>query len=126
MLADPLPGAPTRILGMPTYEYVCSKCDQHLEVYQSFSEEPLKRHSGCGGKLSKVLGSVGIVLKGSGFYRTDNASSSRRSAERSESSSSTSESSSSSSDSKSDSSSSTKSDAKPAKSDKKSDTKKSA
>jgi len=111
---------------MPTYEYVCSKCDQHLEVYQSFSEEPLKRHSGCGGKLSKVLGSVGIVLKGSGFYRTDNASSSRRSAERSESSSSTSESSSSSSDSKSDSSSSTKSDAKPAKSDKKSDTKKSA
>ena len=72
---------------MPTYEYVCSKCDQHLEVYQSFSEEPLKRHAGCGGKLSKVLGSVGIVLKGSGFYRTDNASSSRRSAERSESSS---------------------------------------
>jgi len=111
---------------MPTYEYVCSKCDQHLEVYQSFSEEPLKRHSGCGGKLSKVLGSVGIVLKGSGFYRTDNASSSRRSAERSESSSSKSESSSSSSDSKADSSSSTKSDAKPAKSDKKSDTKKSA
>jgi putative FmdB family regulatory protein len=126
MVPDPLPGPPTRILGMPTYEYVCSKCDQHLEVYQSFSEEPLKRHSGCGGKLSKVLGSVGIVLKGSGFYRTDNASSSRRSAERSESSSSKSESSSSSSDSKSDSSSSTKSDAKPAKSDKKSDTKKSA
>jgi len=111
---------------MPTYEYVCSKCDQHLEVYQSFSEEPLKRHSGCGGKLSKVLGSVGIVLKGSGFYRTDNASSSRRSAERSESSSSKSESSPSSSESKSDSSSSSKSDTKPAKSDKKSDTKKSA
>jgi len=57
---------------MPTYEYVCTKCDQHLEVYQSFSEEPLKRHSGCGGKLNKVMGSVGIVLKGSGFYRTDN------------------------------------------------------
>ena len=102
---------------MPTYEYVCSKCDQHLEVYQSFSEEPLKRHSGCGGKLSKVLGSVGIVLKGSGFYRTDNASSSRRSAERSDSSSGKSDSSSSSdskSDSKSDSSSSSKSDTKPA------------
>lgn len=70
---------------MPTYEYVCSKCDQHLEVYQSFSEEPLKRHAGCGGKLTKVLGSVGIVLKGSGFYRTDNRSSSRRSAEKKES-----------------------------------------
>jgi putative FmdB family regulatory protein len=107
---------------MPTYEYVCSKCDQHLEVYQSFSEEPLKRHSGCGGKLTKVLGSVGIVLKGSGFYRTDNASSSRRKAERSDSSSSSSEKSSPSSDS----SSSSKSESKPAKSEKKSDTKKSA
>ena len=72
---------------MPTYEYVCSKCDQHLEVYQSFSEEPLKRHAGCGGKLTKVLGAVGIVLKGSGFYRTDNPSSSRRTAEKAESSS---------------------------------------
>jgi putative FmdB family regulatory protein len=71
---------------MPTYEYVCSKCDQHIEVYQSFSEEPLKRHSGCGGKLTKVLGSVGIVLKGSGFYRNDNPSSTRRSAEKSDSS----------------------------------------
>ena len=71
---------------MPSYEYVCSKCDQHLEVYQSFTEEPLKRHASCGGKLSKVFGSIGIVLKGSGFYRTDNASSSRRSAERSDSS----------------------------------------
>ena len=75
---------------MPTYEYVCSKCNQHLEVYQTFSEEPLKRHSGCGGKLTKVLGAVGIVLKGSGFYRTDNPSSSRRSAEKSDSSSSSS------------------------------------
>ena len=73
---------------MPTYEYVCSKCDRHLEVYQTFSEEPLKRHAECGGKLTKVLGAVGIVLKGSGFYRTDNPSSSRRSSEKSDSSSS--------------------------------------
>lgn len=86
---------------MPTYEYVCSKCDQHIEVYQTFAEEPLKRHAGCGGKLTKVLGAVGIVLKGSGFYRTDNPSSSRRSAEKSESSSSSSSSDSTSSDSKS-------------------------
>jgi putative FmdB family regulatory protein len=57
---------------MPTYEYRCTKCGEHLEVYQSFSEEPLKKHAGCGGKLNKVLGSVGIVFKGSGFYRTDN------------------------------------------------------
>lgn len=95
---------------MPTYEYVCSKCDQHIEVYQSFSEEPLKRHSGCGGKLTKVLGSVGIVLKGSGFYRTDNPSSKRRSSEKSESSSSSSSGSSSSS--KSENSKSSKSDSK--------------
>lgn len=56
---------------MPTYEYRCTKCGQHLEVYQAFTEEPLKRHASCGGKLNKVFGSVGIVLKGSGFYRTD-------------------------------------------------------
>lgn len=62
---------------MPTYEYACTKCGQHLEVYQSFSEEPLKRHSGCGGKLNKVFGSVGIVLKGSGFYRTDHGAGAR-------------------------------------------------
>ena len=86
---------------MPTYEYVCSKCDQHLEVYQTFSEDPLKRHSGCGGKLTKVLGAVGIVLKGSGFYKTDNPSSSRRSSEKSDSSSSSSSSESKSSEPKS-------------------------
>ena len=40
---------------MPTYEYVCAKCGEHLEVYQTFSEEPLKRHAGCGGKLQKVF-----------------------------------------------------------------------
>jgi putative FmdB family regulatory protein len=57
---------------MPTYEYRCAKCGEDLEVYQSFSEEPLKKHAGCGGKLTKVLSSVGIVLKGSGFYKTDN------------------------------------------------------
>ena len=86
---------------MPTYEYVCSKCDQHLEVYQTFSEDPLKRHAGCGGKLTKVLGAVGIVLKGSGFYKTDNPSSSRRSSEKSDSSSSSPSSESKSSESKS-------------------------
>ena len=63
---------------MPTYEYVCGKCDTHLEVYQSFDEEPLKRHrGGCGGKLTKVLAPVGVVLKGSGFYKTDSSDSAR-------------------------------------------------
>jgi putative FmdB family regulatory protein len=63
---------------MPTYEYRCAKCGEDLEVFQSFSDKPLTRHAGCGGKLSKVLSSVGIVLKGSGFYKTDNRSSSSK------------------------------------------------
>jgi putative FmdB family regulatory protein len=57
---------------MPTYVYECAKCGEELEAWQSFADAPLKRHPGCGGKLTKVLQPVGIVLKGSGFYRTDN------------------------------------------------------
>ena len=60
---------------MPTYDYRCAKCGEDLEVYQTFSEAPLTRHKGCGGKLAKVLSPAGIVLKGSGFYKTDNRSS---------------------------------------------------
>jgi putative FmdB family regulatory protein len=59
---------------MPTYDYRCAKCGEDLEVYQSFTEAPLTRHKGCGGKLAKVLSPAGIVLKGSGFYKTDNRS----------------------------------------------------
>jgi putative FmdB family regulatory protein len=58
---------------MPTYRYRCAKCGDELEVWQSFSDKPLSRHNGgCGGKLAKVLSPAGIVLKGSGFYKTDN------------------------------------------------------
>jgi putative FmdB family regulatory protein len=110
---------------MPTYEYVCSKCDQHLEVYQSFSEEPLKplkRHSGCGGKLTKVMGAVGIVLKGSGFYKTDSRSSAKsRSDSRSGDGSASESKAPAASDSTSDARSSTKSDASGAKSGAKAD-----
>ena len=60
---------------MPNYEYRCAKCGEHLEVFQSFSEAPLTKHPQCGGKLTKVLSAAGIVLKGSGFYKTDNRSS---------------------------------------------------
>jgi putative FmdB family regulatory protein len=60
---------------MPTYDYRCAKCGEDLEVYQSFSETPLTRHKGCGGKLAKVMSPAGIVLKGSGFYKTDNRAS---------------------------------------------------
>jgi putative FmdB family regulatory protein len=72
---------------MPTYDYRCAKCGEDLEVYQSFSEAPLKKHASCGGKLTKVFPSVGIVLKGSGFYKTDSRESSKaRSKAREESS----------------------------------------
>jgi putative FmdB family regulatory protein len=57
---------------MPTYEYRCKKCGEHLEVVQSFSEEPLKVCPSCKGQLQKVFSPVGIVFKGSGFYKTDN------------------------------------------------------
>ena len=56
---------------MPTYVYECGKCGDELEVWQSFSDDPLKKHPSCGGKLTKVYQPVGIVLKGPGFYKTD-------------------------------------------------------
>ena len=60
---------------MPTYEYVCMSCGRHVEVVQSFSDEPLRTCEHCGGPLKRVFHPVGIVLKGSGFYSTDNRSS---------------------------------------------------
>jgi putative FmdB family regulatory protein len=61
---------------MPTYRYRCAKCGDETEIWQSFDEKPKTRHTGgCGGKLQKVMSPAGIVLKGSGFYKTDNRSS---------------------------------------------------
>jgi putative FmdB family regulatory protein len=59
---------------MPTYEYACTTCGHHLEVVQSFTDEPLTACPECGAPLRKVFGAVGIVLKGSGFYKTDSRS----------------------------------------------------
>jgi putative FmdB family regulatory protein len=56
---------------MPTYEYACKSCDEHLEVVQSFKDDALTTCPACGGPLRKVFGSIGISFKGSGFYRTD-------------------------------------------------------
>lgn len=56
---------------MPTYEYACTACGHRLEAVQKFSDEPLTECPECGGALRKVYGAVGIVLKGSGFYKTD-------------------------------------------------------
>jgi putative FmdB family regulatory protein len=59
---------------MPTYEYACRNCGSHLEVVQSFSDDPLTECPHCGGQLRKVFGSIGITFKGSGFYKTDSRS----------------------------------------------------
>ena len=56
---------------MPTYQYACTECDHRFEAVQAFSDASLSVCPECGGKLRKVFSSVGIVFKGSGFYRTD-------------------------------------------------------
>ena len=56
---------------MPTYQYTCTECGEPLEAVQKFTDEPLTVCPACGGRLRKVFSPVGIVFKGSGFYRTD-------------------------------------------------------
>ncbi len=56
---------------MPTYQYACTECGERSEVVQKFSDDPLTVCTVCGGRLRKVFSPVGIVFKGSGFYRTD-------------------------------------------------------
>lgn len=56
---------------MPTYEYACKSCGEHLEVVQSFKDDALTVCPNCGGALKKVFGNIGIVFKGSGFYKND-------------------------------------------------------
>ena len=56
---------------MPTYQYTCTACGEPVEALQKFTDEPLTLCAACGGRLRKVFSPVGIVFKGSGFYRTD-------------------------------------------------------
>lgn len=56
---------------MPTYQYSCTACGSALEAQQSFSDDPLTECPECGGVLRKVFSAVGVVFKGSGFYRND-------------------------------------------------------
>jgi putative FmdB family regulatory protein len=56
---------------MPTYQYACTECGEQLEVVQKFSDEPLTVCPACQGRLRKVFSPVGVVFKGSGFYKTD-------------------------------------------------------
>jgi putative FmdB family regulatory protein len=60
---------------VPTYQYTCTECGEGLEAYQKFTDDPLTVCPACGGKLRKIFSPVGIVFKGSGFYRTDSRAS---------------------------------------------------
>ncbi|MEV4248516.1 FmdB family zinc ribbon protein [Streptosporangium canum] len=61
---------------MPTYQYACSACGNEFDIVQKFSDDALTECPTCSGELRKVFSAVGIVFKGSGFYRTDSRSSS--------------------------------------------------
>lgn len=104
---------------MPLYEYQCSKCGNVFEVIQKYSDAPLKKHQGCGGKVEKLISTSAFQLKGSGWYATDYAKAGAKSDDKSESKSENK------SDGKSESKTETKSESKTeSKSDAKSETKK--
>jgi putative FmdB family regulatory protein len=65
---------------VPTYQYACTDCDHAFEQVQSFTEDSLTTCPQCEGRLRKVFNAVGVVFKGSGFYRTDNRSDTKSSA----------------------------------------------
>ena len=75
---------------MPTYQYACTDCDHAFEQVQSFSEDSLTTCPQCEGRLRKIFNAVGVVFKGSGFYRTDNRADSKSSSATTSSSSDTS------------------------------------
>jgi putative FmdB family regulatory protein len=60
---------------MPTYEYLCNKCEHAFEVVQSFTDPAIEQCPKCQGGVRKVYNNVGVVFKGSGFYKTDSRSS---------------------------------------------------
>jgi putative FmdB family regulatory protein len=62
---------------MPTYEYACKGCGEHLEVVQSFKDDALTECPACGGDLRKVFSAAGLIFKGSGWHSKDYATSSR-------------------------------------------------
>ena len=62
---------------MPTYSYACTECDNKFDVVQAFSDDALTECPKCDGRLRKLFGKVGVVFKGSGFYRTDSRESAK-------------------------------------------------
>jgi putative FmdB family regulatory protein len=85
---------------VPTYSYECTECADRFDVVQAFTDDALTTCEKCSGRLRKLFGSVGVVFKGSGFYRTDSRESSKKSTSTNGSSSSESGTSSGSSESK--------------------------
>ena len=83
---------------MPTYSYACTECDNRFDAVQAFSDDALTTCEKCSGRLRKLFGSVGVVFKGSGFYRNDSRESAKSSSNGSAKSSSSSSEGSSSSD----------------------------
>jgi putative FmdB family regulatory protein len=64
---------------MPIYEYLCSQCNERHEIIQRISDDPLTHCPKCGGEMRKLISSPAIQFKGSGFYKTDYASSGSKS-----------------------------------------------
>ena len=64
---------------MPTYSYACTECDNRFDAVQAFSDDALTTCEKCSGRLRKLFGSVGVVFKGSGFYRNDSRESAKSS-----------------------------------------------
>lgn len=70
---------------MPTYSYVCTECDNRFDAVQAFTDDALTTCPQCSGRLRKLFNSVGVVFKGSGFYRTDSRDSGKTESNGSES-----------------------------------------
>jgi len=64
---------------VPTYSYACTECDNRFDAVQAFTEDALTTCPKCSGRLRKLFNSVGVVFKGSGFYRTDSRESAKSS-----------------------------------------------
>ncbi|MGB9227474.1 FmdB family zinc ribbon protein [Mycobacterium sp.] len=71
---------------MPTYSYACTECGDRFDAVQAFTDDTLTTCTKCSGRLRKLFNSVGVVFKGSGFYRTDSRESGKKSSESTESS----------------------------------------
>jgi putative FmdB family regulatory protein len=76
---------------VPTYSYACTECDNRFDVVQAFTDDSLTTCEQCSGRLRKLFNSVGVVFKGSGFYRTDSRESTKSSSDGSATSSSSSD-----------------------------------